>query len=88
MGTLSSAQIEEILDKLNDDTDFRYDLVNDPGSVLDSYNISYDPNELPSPSQVELPDVGDVNADRDAYRDELFADDEFKYDDHKLKLSS
>ncbi len=68
----SAEQIEEFLDKLNDDAEFRDRLVNDTASVLDEMGVTYTPEELVDPSEVQLPSVGEVNANRDAFREALF----------------
>ena len=83
---LSTEQIEEILDKLNDDVDFRDQLVCDAGSVLDDYDISYNQEDLASPSEVKLPSIGEVNANRDAFRDALFPDNEFFWNSNSFVL--
>ena len=83
---LTAEQIEEILDKLNSDVDFRNRLVCDAGSVLDDYGITYDPGDLANPSEVKLPSVGEVNANRDAFRDALFPDNEFFWDQNVFTL--
>ena len=88
MAALTSEQIEDFLDRLNDETDFRDRLICDPGSVFTEYGIPYDLNELPNPSETSLPDVGDVNANRQAYRDALFPDDEAMFHGIFLTLPS
>ena len=79
MGTLTADQIEDFLDKLNSDDEFRDRLVNDTGSVMDEYGIAYGPDDLVDPSDVQLPSKGEVNANRDAFRDLLFLDNEFTF---------
>lgn len=69
---LTADQIEEFLDKLNDDEEFRNRLVYDTASVFDEYGIEYSPEDLVEPSEVQLPEVGEVNANREAFREALF----------------
>lgn len=71
---MTPEQIEEFLDKLNDDEDFRDDLCNDPIAVFESYGI--DTSGVEVPETILLPDVGEVNRNRDAYRDALFPPDD------------
>lgn len=75
---LSTEQIEEFLDRLNDDEEFRNRLVNDTASVFDEYGIEYGPEDLVDPSEVQLPSPGAVNENREAFRETLFPDDAFK----------
>lgn len=83
---LTADQIEEILDKLNSDPDFRDKLVNDTAYILDAYGITYDPADLVAPSEVKLPSVGEVNANRDAFREALFPNNEFFWDRYHFTL--
>jgi len=76
---LSAAQIEEFLDKLNSDYDFRERLVNDTASVLDEMGVSYNEEDLVDPSEVQLPSVGEVNENREAFREALFPDEGFRF---------
>ena len=70
------AQIEAFLDKLNNDTSFRELLVSDPETALGQYDIEWDyPNY--DPNNASLPDVGEVNNNRSAYKDILFDDADF-----------
>ena len=72
---LTAEQIEEFLDKLNDDADFRDNLKNNPLEVLAAYGI--DTSEVIVPPEVLLPSAGEVNANRDAFREALFPDGEY-----------
>jgi putative modified peptide len=85
---LTAEQIEEFLDKLNSDPDFRDRLICDTKSVLAEYGISYGPDDHVAPSNVKLPSVGEVNANRDAFRDALFPDNEFIWDRHDFTASN
>ena len=76
---LTAEKIEEFLDRLNSEVAFRERLVNDPASVMDEYGISYTAEDLVAPNGVKLPEPGEVNANRDAYRDKLFEDNEFTF---------
>lgn len=71
----TAEQIEEFLDKLNDDTDFRDRLICDTAAVLEEYDIEYDPAYLVPPSKVQLPSEGEVNANREAFKAALFTDE-------------
>ena len=72
---ISTERIDEFLDKLNDDEVFRSALVNYTASVLDEYGIKHDRCVIPS--EVQLPDVGEVNANRDAFREALFPENAY-----------
>ena len=75
---LTAEQIEEFLDKLNSDEDFRKKLVDNSASVLEEYGIPYEPEDLVDPSEVKLPEPGEVNENREAFRETLFPDDAFQ----------
>ena len=80
------AQIEALLDKLNDDdAEFRALLVNDPEAALSPYGIDWDYDNYDSASAT-LPDPGTINENRDAYRDHLFEDEDFLRDDIDFHL--
>lgn len=67
------AQIEAFLDKLNDDANYRALLVSDPETALGQYDIDWDPSLHPyNSSNAKLPDVGEVNASRDDFREHIF----------------
>ena len=72
---LTTEQIEEFLDKLNDDADFRDNLKNNTLEVLEAYGI--DTSEVVVPPEVQLPSVGEVNEYRDAFREALFPENAF-----------
>ena len=72
--TLTTDQIEEFLVKLNDDEEFRNNLKNNPLEVLNAYGI--DTSTVEVPSEVKLPSVGEVNENRDAFKEALFPDNE------------
>ena len=69
---LTTERIEEFLDRLNDDTEFRDRLICNTASVFDEYGISYTEEDLVAPSEVQLPPPGAVNENRAAFRDALF----------------
>ena len=73
--SINTQQIEEFLDKLASDDDFRDRLVNDTASVLEEMGLEYDPQDLVDPAQVQLPSPSEVNENREAYREALFPDE-------------
>ena len=77
---LTAEKIEEFLDKLNDDEEFRVKLVKETASVLDEYGIDYDQADLDSLADLVLPDSGVVNDNRDAFRDALSANVAYFFD--------
>ncbi len=87
MSDLTADQIEVFLDKLNsEDKEFRDRLVNDTLAVLEEYGIDFNPNDLVDPSEVQLPSPGEVAANRNAFRDALFPDNQFSFDDPRFTL--
>ena len=72
---LSTEQIEDFLDKLNDDADFRDNLKNNTLEVLEA--CGFDTSEVIVPPEVQLPSVGEVNANRDTFREALFPENAF-----------
>jgi hypothetical protein len=79
-------QVAEFLDKLNDDDDFRYNLVHNTADVLDEYDITYDPDDILPPSQITIPPKGEVDANYDYYRDTLFPNNVFATNDNQWDL--
>lgn len=82
----TTEQIEDFLNKLDCDDDFRDKLKNDPGTILDQYDIPYRSGELPAPEDIELPPKGEVSAYYQTYKDTLFPDNEFARQEHRLDL--
>lgn len=82
----TNEQIEEFLNKLDSDDDFRHTLKNDPATILDQYGIPYVAADLPAPDDVELPPKGEVSDNLQTYRDTLFPNSEFARHGHRLDL--
>ena len=76
---LTAELIDDFLNKLNDDEEFRSRLVNDTAAVLDEMGVEYNEEDLVDPSEVQLPSVGEVNENREAFREALFPDDGFQF---------
>ena len=85
---LTAEQIEEFLDKLNDDEEFRYRLVNDTVAVLEEHGIDFDPKDLVDPSEVKLPSIGEISENRDAFKEALFPDNQIRFDGPDFSLPS
>lgn len=81
-------QVAEFLDKLNDDDDFRYNLVHNTADVFDAYGIAYDPGDILPPSEIKIPPKGEVAANYEYYRDSLFPNNVFSAHDHQWDLQS
>ena len=81
------AQIAEFLDKLNDDDNFRNELVCDPAAVFTRYNISFDPKDLPQSQDIKLPPKGEVAANLHYYASQLFPNYDFASNDLLIDLT-